>query len=78
MGTEGLSSPILDAWLDNGSHGMARAAVILNVEPNTLRVGGREFRVKRNPVASGGAFVYDPHDVFFGVTRNHHGLRAAT
>ena len=36
MGTEGLSSPILDAWLDNGSHGMARATVILNVEPNTL------------------------------------------
>ena len=51
-------------------HGMARAAVILNVEPNTLRVGGGEFRVKRNPVAPGGAFVYNPRDEFYGVTRN--------
>ena len=51
-------------------HGMARAAVILNVEPNTLGVGGGEFRVKRNPLAPGGAFVYNPRDVFFGVTRN--------
>ena len=41
---------------------MARAAVILNVEPNTL--GGGDFRVKRDPVAPGGAFVYDPRDVF--------------
>ena len=41
-------------------HAMARAAVILNVEPNNLGVGGREFRVKRNPTAPGGAFVYDP------------------
>ena len=32
-------------------HAMARAAVILNVEPNKLGVGGREFRVKRNPTA---------------------------
>ena len=51
-------------------HGMARAAVILNVEPNALGVGGGEFRVKRNPVAPWGAFVYDPRDVFAGVTRN--------
>ncbi len=51
-------------------HGMARAAVIQNVEPNTLRVGGREFRVKRNPAALVGAFVYDPRDDFQGVTRN--------
>ena len=51
-------------------HGSARAAVILNVEPNTLGVGGGEFRVKRNPVVPGGAFVYDPRDVFAGVTRN--------
>ena len=51
-------------------HGMARAAVILGVEPNKLRVGGREFRVKRNPSPLGGAFVYDPRDTFQGVTRN--------
>ena len=51
-------------------HGMARAAVILNVEPNTLGVDGGEFRVKRHPVAPGGAFVYDPRDVFAGVTQN--------
>ena len=51
-------------------HAMARAAVILNVEPNNLGVGGREFRVKRNPTAPGGAFVYDPRDRFQGVERN--------
>ena len=51
-------------------HAMARAAVILNLEPNKLGVGGREFRVKRNPSASGGAFVYDPRDRFQGVKRN--------
>ena len=51
-------------------HGMARAAMILNVEPNTLGVGGGEFRVKRHPVAPGGTFVYDPRDVFAGVTQN--------
>ena len=53
-------------------HGMARVAVIQNVEPNNkLGVGGREFRVKRNPVGQGGAFVYDPRDFYsFGVTRN--------
>ena len=51
-------------------HAMARAAVILNVEPNQLGVGGREFRVKRNPTAPGGAFIYDPHDKFQGVERN--------
>ena len=51
-------------------HAMARAAVILNVEPNQLGVGGREFRVKRNPTAPGGAFVYDPRDRFQGVERN--------
>ena len=50
-------------------HSMARAAVILNLEPNELGVGGREFRVKRNPAASGGAFVYDPRDTFQGVER---------
>ena len=48
-------------------HAMARAAVILNVEPNKLGVGGQEFRVKRNPNAPGGAFVYDPRDRFQGV-----------
>ena len=51
-------------------HAIARAAVIQNIEPNKLRVGGREFRVKRNPSPLGGAFVYDPRDVFYGVTRN--------
>ena len=51
-------------------HAMARAAVILNVEPNQLGVAGREFRVKRNPAAPGGAFVYDPRDRFQGVERN--------
>ena len=51
-------------------HAMARAAVILNVEPNQLGVAGREFRVKRNPTAPGGAFVYDPRDRFQGVERN--------
>ena len=51
-------------------HSMARAAVILNVEPNKLGVSGREFRIKRNPAAPGGAFVYDPRDRFQGVERN--------
>ena len=51
-------------------HAMARAAVIMNVEPNKLSVGGREFRVKRNPTTPGGAFVYDPRDRFQGVERN--------
>ena len=51
-------------------HGAARATVIMHVEPNALRVGGADFRVKRNPVAPGGAFVYNRQHVFFGVTRN--------
>ena len=51
-------------------HGSARATVIMSLEPNELRVGGGDFRVKRNPVAPGGALVYNPQDVFFGVTRN--------
>ena len=51
-------------------HSQSRATVILNVEPNRLRVGGREFRVKRNPVEPGGAFVYDPRTRFLGVARN--------
>ena len=50
-------------------HGEARALVILHVEPNKLRVGGREFRVKRNPVGKG-CFVYDPRTRFYGVKRN--------
>jgi hypothetical protein len=50
-------------------HGEARALVILHVEPNKLRVGGREFRVKRNPVGKG-CFVYDPRTEFYGVKRN--------
>lgn len=50
-------------------HGDARALVIMNIEPNKLRVGGREFRVKRNPVGKG-CFVYDPRTRFYGVERN--------
>ncbi len=50
-------------------HGTARNLVIAHVEPNKLGVGGREFRVKRNPVARG-CFVYDPRTRFSGVKRN--------
>ena len=39
-------------------HGSARSFVIQNVVPNKLKVGGAEFRVKRNPVGKG-CFVYD-------------------
>lgn len=49
-------------------HGVARALVISNVEPNELGVGGREFRVKRNP-AGEGCFVYDPRTRFAGTER---------
>ena len=51
-------------------HGIARTAVIQNVQPNKLRIGGARFRVKRNPWATGGAFVYDPKAVHNGATRN--------
>ena len=51
-------------------HSQARAAVVLATEPNSLRVGGGDFRVKRNPVSPGGAFVYDPKTRFDGVERN--------
>jgi len=50
-------------------HANARVLVISNIEPNKLRVGGGEFRVKRNP-AGEGCFVYDPRTRFFGVKRN--------
>lgn len=50
-------------------HGTARGLVISHVEPNKLRVGGREFRVKRNPHGDG-AIVYDPRTRFDGVERN--------
>jgi len=50
-------------------HAEARGLVIRHVEPNKLRVGGREFRVKRNP-AGEGCFVYDPRTRFHGVERN--------
>jgi len=50
-------------------HGIARALVIRHVEPNKLAVGGREFRVKRNPVGPG-CLVYDPRTRFSGVERN--------
>ena len=49
-------------------HANARALVISYVEPNKLGVGGREFRVKRNPVGEG-CFVYDPRTRFHGVER---------
>ena len=49
-------------------HAEARAFVIRHVEPNKLRVGGLEFRVKRNPVGEG-CFVYDPRTRFHGVER---------
>jgi hypothetical protein len=50
------------------AHGMARAFVISKIEPNKLKVGGAEFRVKRNP-AGNGCFVYDPRTSFSGVER---------
>ena len=50
-------------------HADARALIIMKTEPNKLRVGGDEFRVKRNP-AGKGCFVYDPRTEFFGVKRN--------
>ena len=50
-------------------HGMARAAVIQNIEPNKLGVGGERLRVKRNPTPPGGAFVYDPRERFQGTLR---------
>jgi hypothetical protein len=50
-------------------HANARGLVISHIEPNKLRVGGREFRVKRNP-AGPGCFVYDPRTRFYGVKRN--------
>lgn len=50
-------------------HGEARALVIMEVQLNKLGVGGREFRVKRNPVGKG-CFVYDPRTEFSGVKRN--------
>lgn len=50
------------------AHGEARAAVVMQIKPNQLRVGGAEFRVKRNPVGDG-AFVYDPRTRFSGVER---------
>lgn len=50
------------------AHAEARASVIMNVQPNKLKVGGREFRVKRNPVGKG-SFVYDPRTRFSGVER---------
>ena len=51
-------------------HSLSRSAVIMNVHPNKLNVGGADFRVKRNPFPSGGAFVYNPKDVYGGVARN--------
>jgi len=50
------------------AHGTARAAVINNLRPNPLGVGGARFRVKRNPAGTG-AFVYEPQTRFSGVER---------
>lgn len=50
-------------------HADARSLIIMNIEPNKLRVGGAEFRVKRNPVGQG-CFVYDARTEFYGVKRN--------
>ena len=50
-------------------HGEARAYIIMEVHPNKLGVGGREFRVKRNPVGKG-CFIYDPRTSFSDVKRN--------
>ena len=50
-------------------HADARVLIIMKIEPNKLRVGGGEFRVKRNPVGKG-CFVYDPRTEFYGVKRN--------
>ncbi len=47
----------------------SRALVISNIQPNKLRVGGRKFRVRRNPYGEG-CFVYDPRTRFHGVKRN--------
>lgn len=50
-------------------HSNARALVIRKIEPNKLSVGGKEFRIKRNPLGKG-CFVYDPRTRFSGVKRN--------
>jgi hypothetical protein len=50
-------------------HGTAKALVIKHIQTNKLGVGGKEFRVKRNPVGKG-CFVYDPRTRFYGVKRN--------
>jgi hypothetical protein len=54
---------------ESSFHAVARGLVIRHIEPNKLGVGGREFRVKRNPVGKG-CFVYDPRTRFSGVKRN--------
>ena len=48
---------------------VARAKVILDLQlPNKLKVGGREFKTKDNPIGKG-VFVYDPRTRFYGVER---------
>ena len=46
----------------------ARVIVIQSVEPNKLKVGGREFKTMNNPKGEG-VFVYDPRTKFNGVKR---------
>lgn len=65
---ERLSSDDSVSVEENLFHEGARAAVIQHVKPNELGVGGREFRVKSNPVGEG-CFVYDPRTRFHGVER---------
>ena len=49
-------------------HAEARALVIQEIEPNRLRVAGRDLRVKRHPNGLG-CFVYEPRTRFNGVER---------
>ena len=50
-------------------HAMARNRVILEIQPNKLGEGGRDFRVKRNTKGEG-CFVYSPQTRYHGVRRN--------
>ena len=47
----------------------ARSLVIRHIEPNNLKVGGREFQTMPNPKGAG-VFVFDPRTRFDGIKRN--------
>jgi hypothetical protein len=66
---QGASSDDAESVEEAFAHAEARALVIRHIEPNELRVGGAEFRVKRHP-GGHGTFVYDPRTHFAGVERN--------